>query len=201
MCYSDAYHWVKFDNVEVYIVQGDILAETTSAIVNAPNHDLQRKASLRRCQDVFLECGGTKVPKWKDGELATTKAPHLLRRRGVGHVLHACTEVYGEDQLHTIYRNIFRTASDLSVTTLSLPTIGGGAHGLPKETAARILFEELVEFLFSHGVVTSLQHVRIINPDGRNVDIAAELLESLSNSDVGQRLKQSPQLEEHVIQQ
>eukprot|EP00759_Apiculatamorpha_spiralis_P012533 PhF_6_TR19550/c0_g1_i1/m.28517 len=190
----------RFHHVTVEVVHGDAMAECTQVILNTPNHDFESSVATGMTQQMYLSCGPriqlstnpkqpTPFPKWKNGEVCVTKANLLLRRRAVHYVIHNCSYVYNTTQLQELLRNTFDAANQIGAVSLALPTPCSGSYGLPKEEANKLLLDALVRFLFEKGEITSVKLIRICNTDLGNSEIAADYLDSLAHSSVGQELK------------
>ena len=191
-------HSVTFHKVNVSVVQGDILLETSECLLNTPNHDLVAAVGSTRTQQLYLSCGPTialnkdmKKTKWQTGEVLVTKANPLLRRCGVKYVIHNCCSVYNTTQLQELLKNTLETANQLGVTSLSIPTPCSGAYGLSKEDATKHTLDAIVHLMYEKGQVTPITSIRICNADIGNTDAAAHLLDSLANSLIGKEMKRS----------
>lgn len=149
------------------LVQGDITAETTDAIVNAANEYLQHAGGLawaivRRGGEVIQQESNAWVqahglvthaaPAWTSGGALPAK-----------YVIHAVGPVWGDGdedaKLAAAVAGSLRVATKLGLTSVSLPAISTGIFGFPKERAARIILAEIDAFF---SAATSLATVRIV---------------------------------------
>ena len=132
---------------------GDIVHETTDAIVNAANHTLLGgggvDGAIHRAGGpaILAECrtlGGCAT-----GDARVTGAGRLAARI----VIHAVGPVYrgggfDEDRLlGSAYRRALELAEEHGVRSIAFPSISTGAYGFPVERAARIALGAVVDAL------------------------------------------------------
>lgn len=130
------------------IVQGDITAETTDAIVNAANEYLQHGAGVA---GAIAQKGGLAVQKeseaWvrKNGVVshsqpAWTSGGNLAAK----YVIHAVGPVWGDGdedaKLAAAIHGSLEVAETLKCSSISFPAISTGIFGFPKERAAGVMF-------------------------------------------------------------
>jgi O-acetyl-ADP-ribose deacetylase (regulator of RNase III) len=159
----------------IQIVQGDITAETTDAIVNAANEHLQHSAGvagaiLRRGGQVIQQESDAWVrkhgkvshsqPAWTSGGLLPAK-----------YVIHAVGPVWGEShkegtgsdekvKLAAAIRGSLEVADELKLTSISFPAISTGIFGFPKELAADVIFTSIEKYFSKSG--SGLKLVRLV---------------------------------------
>ena len=144
------------------LVQGDITAETTDAIVNAANTYLQHGAGVA---GAILRQGGPVIQQQSDAWVqihgpvshaapAWTSGGNLTCRT----VIHAVGPVWndtqragagkGEDaKLAAAVTGSLRLADELGLASIAFPAISTGIFGFPKERAAGVMFKSIREYL------------------------------------------------------
>lgn len=161
------------EKASLELVQGNIVEETTDAIVNAANSSLlggggvdgaiHRAAGpglLAECRKIRDQRGT--LPS---GQVASTKGGKLKVR----HVIHTVGPVWqggkrNEPQLlESCYCNSLEEAIRLGCSSVSFPSISTGAFGYPVQQAATIALRTVVDHLHSPR---SLQLVRFVLFDG-----------------------------------
>ena len=158
------------------IVQGDIAAQTTCAVVTAANAQL---------------AGGGGV----DGVIHRAAGPNLLRairalrgcptgsavitpafgleRQGVRHVIHAVGPIWrggesGEAELLAgAYRRSLELAVEAGCDSVAFPAISTGVYGYPLPEAARVSVATIQAFLEDHPALS----VRLVLYDGGTLNI------------------------------
>ncbi len=135
--------------MHIEIVQGDITAQDTDAIVNAANRSLLGgggvDGAIHRAggPKILEECKRLRAERFPDG-LPTGQAVATgggrLRARWV---IHTVGPVYGRSadpaaELSSCHREALRVADELGARSLAFPAISTGAYGYPLEEAARV---------------------------------------------------------------
>jgi O-acetyl-ADP-ribose deacetylase (regulator of RNase III) len=142
----------------IQIVQGDITAEKTEAIVNAANQYLQHGAGVA---GAILRRGGPVIQQESDAwvqkhgpvshaEPAWTSGGNL----GCKKVIHAVGPVWGSAQrtamgeaedaeLAAAVSGSLRLADQLGLVSIAFPAISTGIFGFPKERAAGVMFRTI----------------------------------------------------------
>jgi O-acetyl-ADP-ribose deacetylase len=147
------------------IVQGDITEETTDAVVNAANSQLQHGAGVAGAivrkggpviqmeSDAWVQAHGPVShahPGWTSGGRLSAK-----------YVIHAVGPVWGEGdedaKLASAIQGSLTVADELKCASISLPALSTGIFGFPKERAARVILAALEKY-FS----TCDSHVRLM---------------------------------------
>jgi O-acetyl-ADP-ribose deacetylase (regulator of RNase III) len=173
----------------IRVVQGDLTAETTEAIVNAANEWLQHGGGVA---GAIRRQGGEVIQQESDawvrqhgpvhtGSAAITAAGKLAAK----YVIHAVGPVWGsgydEQKLASAVRSALTLADEHQVKSISIPGISSGIFGGPKDICARVIVQTTLEYLQQHPT-TSLQEVRFCNIDALTattfVQEAQELLKS-----------------------
>jgi O-acetyl-ADP-ribose deacetylase (regulator of RNase III) len=145
------------------ILDGDIAAQTTDAIVNAANNEFWMGAGVagaikarggRAIERAAIAQGPVEV-----GECVITAGGRLAAR----HVIHAA--VMGEDLqtsaelIERATRNALATAEVHGITSMAFPAFGTGVGGFPIDECARIM----IGAIRAHaGSATSVRLVRLV---------------------------------------
>ena len=135
--------------MRITLVNGDITAERTDAIVNAANSGLlggggvDGAIHLRGGPAILEECRALRREKLPDGlptgHAVATTAGNLAARW----VIHTVGPVYSRsedrsDLLASCYRQSLRVAGELGADTVAFPAVSTGVYGWPLGDAARI---------------------------------------------------------------
>lgn len=154
------------------VVQGDITAEATEAIVNAANERLMHGGGVA---GAISRHGGGIIQEESDawvrkhgpvvtGSAAITSAGRLPAQ----FVIHAVGPVWGSGNEEEKLSNAVRSALDMAEThhlkSVSLPGISSGIFGGPKDVCAQVIVETAVEYL-QQNPSTGLREVRFCNID------------------------------------
>ena len=138
-------------------IKGDITKVKVDAIVNAANssllggggvdgaiHRVGGPAILEDCRKIIARQGGCKT-----GKAVITTAGNLPAK----FVIHSVGPVWnggqnGEEQkLAECYRNSLQLAVDNNCKTIAFPNISTGIYGFPKDKAAVISIDTVIDFL------------------------------------------------------
>jgi O-acetyl-ADP-ribose deacetylase (regulator of RNase III) len=156
------------------LVQGDITAETTDAIVNAANEHLRHGAGVA---GAILRRGGPAIQRESEAwirahgtvshaEPAWTSGGNLACRI----VIHAVGPVWGDGdedaKLGMAIRGSLRVAEELGLSSMAFPAISTGIFGFPKERAAGVLFASIQEYLEKPS---GLNLIRVVVYDNENL--------------------------------
>ncbi len=144
-------------NNKIKILQGDITKIQVDAIVNAANssllggggvdgaiHRAGGKSILDECIKIREKQGGCEV-----GEAVITTAGNLPAK----FVIHTVGPIWksgtmGEPELlANAYKNSLQLVVEHKVETIAFPNISTGVYHFPKEKAAQIAIETVLEFL------------------------------------------------------
>jgi O-acetyl-ADP-ribose deacetylase (regulator of RNase III) len=162
------------------LVQGDLTAEASDAIVNAANPLLQHGAGVA---GAILRRGGAIIQHESD-EWVRTHGPvsHAQPawtsggRLAAKYVIHAVGPVWGEGdeeaKLEAAVRGSLEIADQLGVTSISIPAISTGVFGFPKDRAAKIILSAIGRY-FS-GPKPGIQMVRLVLFDEATVSAFQE---------------------------
>ena len=165
------------------LVRGNIVEQTTDAIVNAANttllggggvdgaiHRAGGPAILAECRTLGgCETGGARI----------TGGGRLPAR----HVIHAVGPVYRDGRhgepalLASAYRRSLELASGAGLRSIAFPSISTGAYRFPVDDAARIALETVAAFLATDG--QTLQLVRFVLFSDADLAAYSEVLRQL----------------------
>jgi O-acetyl-ADP-ribose deacetylase len=161
------------EKASLELVQGNIVEETTDAIVNAANSSLLGgggvDGAIHRAAgpELLAECRKIRDQRGTlpSGQVASTKGGKLKVR----HIIHTVGPVWqggkrNEPQvLESCYCNSLEEAIRLGCSSVSFPSISTGAFGYPVQQAATIALRTVVDHLHSPR---PLQLVRFVLFDG-----------------------------------
>ena len=142
---------------KIKLVKGDITAIKVDAIVNAADSSLMGgggvdgaihraggPAILEECRKIVARQGGCKV-----GEAVITTAGNLP----ANYVIHTVGPIWNGGQrneaqlLYNCYKNALTLAVKNSCKTIAFPNISTGVYGFPKDRAAVIATQAVIDFL------------------------------------------------------
>jgi O-acetyl-ADP-ribose deacetylase len=160
----------------IQIVQGDITAETTDAIVNAANEHLQHGAGVA---GAISRKGGTAIQQESEawvrmmGPVSHSKPAWTSGGKlAAKYVIHAVGPVWGDGdedtKLSAAVKGSLETAETLMLTSISFPAISTGIFGFPKERAARLILATIEQY-FSE-TRSQIKLVRMVLFDKETVD-------------------------------
>ena len=172
---------IKINQTTVEVVQGDITAQDTDAVVNAANKALAPgggvAGAIHRAAgpELYQECrtlGGCET-----GEAKITKGYRLPAK----YVIHTVGPVYkGSDMdaklLARCYRNSIELAARHTLKSISFPAISTGVFGYPMEEAARVAINAVVEAVKEFPQV---QLIRFVLYDAPSFEIFSKTLSSV----------------------
>jgi O-acetyl-ADP-ribose deacetylase (regulator of RNase III) len=137
----------------IEVVQGDITAERTEAVVNAANEGLRGgggvDGAIHRAggPQILAEC--RQIGRCPTGQAAVTTGGRLYAR----YVIHTVGPIWrgggrGEAELlASCYQESLKLAQARGLKSLSFPSISTGAYGYPKAEAARVAIGTAAEYL------------------------------------------------------
>jgi len=168
---------------------GDIIKETTEAIVNAANSSLLGgggvdgaihrgggSAILSECRQIV-----SKIGRLPAGQAVITTGGKLPAK----HVIHTVGPVYrggeqGEaETLANCHRKSIRLADEHGLTSLSFPAISTGAFGYPVSEAAHVAISTAIDALQSAKSVKLCRFILFDTDDLRTFERAAKKLENM----------------------
>lgn len=169
---------VSINKVRLSIIQGDITAQATDAIVNAANSSLMGgggvdgaihraggPAILEECQKIVSGQGRLPTGKAVITTGGNLKAGYVIHT--VGPVWHGGTR--GEPELlASAYRESLKVAADNNLNSVSFPSISTGVYSYPLAEAAEVAINTIKVFLQEQS--TSITEVVFVlfNSDAYN---------------------------------
>jgi O-acetyl-ADP-ribose deacetylase len=159
------------------IVQGDITAEMTDAIVNAANAHLQHGAGVA---GAILRGGGPSIQQESDAwvrDHGPVSHAHPAWTSGgslpAKYVIHAVGPVWGDGdedtKLASAIQGSLALADELHCSSVSLPALSTGIFGFPKDRAGRVILSAIDEYFSTHDSELSL--VRLVLFDQATVNV------------------------------
>jgi O-acetyl-ADP-ribose deacetylase (regulator of RNase III) len=156
---------VQIKDTTLELVEGDITAMDTDAIVNAANERLAHGGGVA---GVISRRGGPAIQRESDawvrqhgrvetGSAAITSGGSLKAR----HVIHAVGPIYdgmgrSAELLASAVRAALQVADDHSLKSVALPAISTGIFGYPMGEAAQVMLAAAIAYLEGE---TGLEHV------------------------------------------
>ncbi len=171
------------------IVQGDLIRETTDAVVNAANSRLQHGGGIA---GAILRGGGYEIQHESDlwianhglvehAHPAVTSGGNLPARL----IIHAVGPVWGsgdEDaKLEAAFLGSFEKAGELCLESLAVPALATGIFGFPKPRAAKIFYLTLGAYYQAHPNST-LKLVRLVIIDEETLNAFLDVWRELHPS-------------------
>jgi len=156
---------VKIGQATLELLQGDITAQDTEAIVNAANRTLLGgggvDGAIHRAAgpELLAECRTLKGCETGDAKI--TKGYHLKAK----HVIHTVGPVYhtegkkAPELLANCYRRSLEVASQNKLKSIAFPSISTGAYGYPLKEAAPIALKTVRDYMKTHP---DIQLVRFV---------------------------------------
>lgn len=154
------------------IVQGDLTAETSEAIVNAANEWLKHGGGVA---GAIARRGGEIIQQESDawvrqhgpvptGRAAITSGGSLPAR----FVIHAVGPVWGsgneEQKLASAVKSALALAEAHHLKSISIPGISSGIFGGPKDVCAQVILQAGLDYV-QQSLATSLKEIRFCNID------------------------------------
>jgi O-acetyl-ADP-ribose deacetylase (regulator of RNase III) len=164
-------------DVLLQLVQGDLTEEHVDAIVNAANQYLSHGGGIA---GIISTKGGPVIDKESDdwvrthGQVSHANPAYThAGRLPCKYVIHAVGPIWGsgnEDaKLSSAIQGSFQLADTLNLRSISFPAISTGIFGFPKERAAKIILNTILNY-FKQNSVSHLQQVRLVLYDQPTLD-------------------------------
>lgn len=181
---------MPMERLPLEIVQGDIAAQTTCAVVTAANAQLAGGGGvdgvIHRAAGPELLRAIRAIGSCPTGSAVITPA-FLLERQGVRHVIHAVGPVWrggqsGEAELLAgAYRRSLELAVQAGCGSVAFPAISTGVYGYPLPEAARVSVAAIQKFLQEHPAL----QVRLVLYDKGSLSVFRRALASAAGSEQG----------------
>lgn len=167
---------------KIEIIQGDITKLDVDAIVNAANNSLlggggvDGAIHMAAGPQLVEECA--KLNGCHTGDAKITKGYNLPAR----HVIHTVGPVWfggtenEPEKLANCYRKSMQIANENHIQTIAFPAISTGVYGYPKNPAAQIVINQIVECLEKYP---DIKKVTFVLFDKENFDIYTSILSKL----------------------
>ena len=174
---------VTINKSKLELVEGDITAQDTDAIVNAANPSLLGgggvDGAIHRAAgpELLAECrtlGGCRTGEAKITKGYRLKARHVIHT--VGPVYHRESPARSAELLASAYRRSLEVASENNLHSVSFPSISTGAYGYPLEEAAPIALQVAIDYLQIH---TDIELVRFVLYGQRGYQVYEKALQSI----------------------
>ncbi|GCE25930.1 O-acetyl-ADP-ribose deacetylase [Dictyobacter alpinus] len=170
------------DGVTLTLQQGNIVAVTADAIVNAANAALAGgggvDGAIHRAggPTIMQEC--RKIGGCSTGSAVATSAGNLPAH----YIFHAVGPIYqghaDEPQLlRQAYQSCLDLAEQYQLESIAFPSLSTGAYGYPLHLAAPIALKTVIDHL--HNTSTSLKQVIFVLFDGRTLQAYQKALQAL----------------------
>lgn len=164
--------------LKIEIIKGDITKISVNAIVNAANssllggggvdgaiHRAGGPAILEQCKQIVAEHGYCKTGKAVITTAGELPAKYVIHTVGpIWKSGHECEEI----KLANCYKNSLQLAVEHDVKSIAFPGISTGVYGFPKNLAARISIDTIVDFLKTD---VSIEKVYLICYDDENFEL------------------------------
>ena len=159
------------------LVQGDITAETTDAVVNAANRYLKHGAGVA---GAILRRGGPIIQRESDAWVnahgpvshaapAWTSGGNLAAR----FVIHAVGPVWGEGEeaqkLGAAITGSLRVADELGLVSIALPAVSTGIFGFPLDSAAEVIYTAVQDYVRNRK--TGLKMIKLVIFDAPALEV------------------------------
>lgn len=154
---------------------GDITTIATDAMVNTAHFSLQAGSGLCRvihqkggkllqddCKQLLEDLGhlsDSEVTVSVAGDLPAINVIHAVSPRWLG------GDRNEEQLLLDTYTNILLKADEIQAKTLSIPPLATGIHGFPKQRAAKIAMQAIINTLPN---LTHTDKILLVNSDTKN---------------------------------
>ncbi len=171
------------------LLQGDITAQDTDAIVNAANSGLMGgggvDGSIHRAggPKILEECRKiiSRIGRLDTGKAVITTGGNLKAK----YVIHTVGPVWRggnakeQDLLASAYTESLRLATAYKLKSIAFPSISTGAYGYPLPEAASVALRAVVKYLHSNN--TTLETVCFVLFDSVAFNVYGKILEKMEN--------------------
>jgi putative ATPase len=147
---------------------GDLTKQSVDAIINAANAYLQHGGGVAAA---IVRAGGPEIQTesnaWVRSHGSITHDAPAVTGAGAlpcKYVIHVVGPIWGEgdedSKLSAAICSAMRTADQLGLTSLAIPPISTGIFGFPRQRAARIFFDTILDYFHDHPT-SALNDVRL----------------------------------------
>eukprot|EP01133_Synstelium_polycarpum_P012479 gene12479-14647_t len=179
---------INLKNTLIEIVQGDILQERTECIVNAANSNLAHgggiayiiaaaagPAFVKECDDLVKRSGPIPTGKCTVtgvGNLTSYKCIiHTVAPQWSHHMASKC-----EADMKSAINSTLSKAFDHHCLSISIPAIGAGIYGVPKDVVAKTIIDSIIDFVIANP--SSFKSIRVCDID---IDVLNRLKTNLAS--------------------
>lgn len=144
---------------------GDIIQETTDALVNAANERLAGGAgvdgAIHRAGGPAIMAECRKIGGCPTGQAVITTGGNLKAK----YVIHTVGPIYRggtKDEaklLQSAYRNSLKLAQEKGLQSISFPAISCGIYGYPLDAAAHLALKTCIEFACENTGIKLIRHI------------------------------------------
>lgn len=156
---------VKIGTARLELVEGDITAQETEAIVNAANRSLLGgggvDGAIHRAAGPELLAETRTLGGCQTGDAKITKGYRLKAK----HVIHTVGPIYhaegkrAPERLASCYRRSLEVATENRLKSIAFPSISTGAYGYPLKEAAPIALKTTIDYLKAHPEIKWVRFV------------------------------------------
>ena len=191
---SEIQSTLSLPGLKITLVQSNMIKETTDAIVNTANEDLQHLGGLA---GAIVEAGGNSIQEESDkiikekkkietGTCCITKAGTLKCK----YVIHAVGPIYhcyekeedARKKLKEAIKSVFLLANQKRLKSISLPALSSGIFGYPKDLCAKDIIDELTRIQKvekkTKRMLLTLKNVRIVTTNNETVEVFKKEMEA-----------------------
>ena len=147
--------------IKVDVVTGDLIKESSEAIVNVIGADLNLNNFGQLSRVIAQSCGpqvqqelnqkGTQAP----GSAVMTSGGALIAR----HIIHIVATTSDRQELATCFEEGLRLADANGIKSISVPAIGAGGFGLSGSESAQLIFQALNNMVDNFQSISSVRIV------------------------------------------
>lgn len=148
-------YWKNFDTKPtIVLLQGDITAEKTDAIVNTTTRNFEMAGgvdkAISQAAGPEMKAACARYGSMEPSQVIITEGYNLNAQ----YIIHTVGPVYGKENgleaelLAACYKNCLWMADQYNLETIAFPVISTGIYGYPIEEAARIMARSIGGYFF-----------------------------------------------------
>ncbi|OMH40984.1 macro domain-containing protein [Desulfurobacterium indicum] len=168
---------LNWNGRDLVVVQGDITEEVVDAIVNPANSSLKHgggvAGAIVRKGGKIIQEESNRIGYLPVGKAVFTTAGKLPCR----FVIHTVGPVWGEGdeerKLRSAVDSVLEVASNLGLSSISIPAISTGIFGYPRREGVFVIVDEVLSWLLKNSQ-SSLKEIRFISIDEETVNLFKE---------------------------